>query len=101
MVWSLSKRSIAFNLVLVGLGYGRNNRTFFYSSIAHNATSWNDLVLNEMTLKRGVEESNRAIASTAEGGGKNFRGFAPWYGADSAYSWYKDYHNTRKMEERN
>lgn len=67
MVGSLSKRSLAFNLVLVGLGYGRNNRPFFYTSIAHNATSWNDLVLNEMTLKLGVEESNRAITSPADG----------------------------------
>ena len=67
MVWSLSKRSIAFNLVLVGLGYGRNDRTFFDFSIAHNATSWNDLVLNEMKLKLVVEESNGAIASTADG----------------------------------
>jgi len=67
MVWSVSKRSLAFNLVLVGLGNGRNNSTFFYTSIAHNATSWNDLALNEMTLKLGVEESNGAIASTADG----------------------------------
>jgi len=74
---------------------------FFYFSIAHNASSWNDLVISEMTLKLIVEESNRAITSTADGLGKKLSRFRAlvWSRFSLQLIYTRMY--TKKMEERN